>query len=70
MYEAALNRIREITIYETARGMYLDDKEACPICGKCNPKNIKDYISDAKEELINMYPDINWTTIKYGLDLR
>ena len=67
MYEAALNRIREITIYETARGMYLDDKEEC---GKCNPKKIEDYISDAKEELINTYPDINWTTIKYGLDIR
>jgi len=27
---------------------------------------VEDYINDAKEELVNMYPDINWSTSKYG----
>jgi hypothetical protein len=70
IHESALNRIKEITIYETAKGMYNNDKEPCDICGKCNPNDIADYIDDAKEELIVTYPDVNWSTLKYGLDIR
>ena len=65
MYEAALNRVREIAIYETARGMANDDYER-----GINNCIVEDYINDAKEELIVMYPDVNWSTIKYGLDIR
>lgn len=65
MYEAALNRIREIIIYETARGMENDDYER-----GINNCIVEDYINDAKEELIVRYPDVNWSTVKYGLDIR
>ncbi len=65
MYEAALNRVREITIYETARGMANDDYER-----GINNCIVEDYINDAKEELIVTYPDVNWSTVKYGSDIR
>ena len=65
MCEAALNRVREIAIYETARSIANDDCERG--IDNCI---IEDYINNAKEELINIYPDVNWSTIKYGLDIR
>lgn len=64
-YESALNHLKEITIYEHAHRIAQDEYER-----GINNCIVEDYINSAKEELVTMYPDVNWTTLKYGLDIR
>lgn len=60
--EIAFNRVKEIAIYEAARGIFFDRRN--------DTKEINDYIGAAKECLIGIYPDVNWGTLKYGPDMR
>ena len=59
VFKEQFNQLKEIAIYETARVLWFEDYENCsPI--------VDGYIDSAKQQLRNLYPDIDWTTEKYG----
>lgn len=62
--EDELNYVKEITIYELACDFRASEYER----GVCT--TLEEQIKKAKKDLSERYSKVNWSTLKYGPDIR